>query len=130
MSTSQLREKKKFQNNLKLLLVLGNGILALFVIALAGILVGKKLQEKEDAVQCNVIQTIVIDKYIVDGYAGGGWYIWYIQPTQYVVVSEDNAGGRWTSYMYIEDYNAYDVGSILEICIEHNAPLIYDTHHK
>lgn len=75
------------------------------------------IKEKEKASKHYYITTTIVEKNIEEGY-NCGWYCYV--PTQYIIVSIDANGNRYTNYVDNGDYYNSQIGDTITICTNHN----------
>ena len=69
------------------------------------------------------ITTTIVEKNIEQGY-NCGWYCYV--PTQYILVSVDKNGNKYTNYVDSSMYYDKNINDTLSICVNHNKVYEYE----
>lgn len=98
------------------------GLILGVVLITVGTILIIKMNEKEESDVHKYVSTIVVDKYINEGY--GGWY--HYKDTEYIIVSETDYGDIITTVVDVNVYNMLDFGDNVYYCENHNKLKIYE----
>lgn len=102
---------------LKFLLPIFSSVLIMVTVLIVLILVPKK-EDSNEVKPHQYTEGLVIDKRIVEGYAG----MYYYYPTEYQIVGKyyiNNQEYTYTHYVSAEIYNSYNINDKIKFCITH-----------